>query len=65
MKYYLAYGSNLNKAQMTHRCPGAESIGAALINDYELANIITSDKTADQIKSLMTVQVRFVIAAVK
>ena len=35
------------------------------INGYELANIITSDKTADQIKSLMTVQVRFIIAAVK
>ena len=36
MKYYLAYGSNLNKEQMAHRCPGAEPIGAALINDYEL-----------------------------
>lgn len=35
-KYYLAYGSNLNKEQMAHRCPGAEPIGAALIHDYEL-----------------------------
>ena len=34
------------------------------INGYELANIITSDKTADQIEVLMTVQVRFIIAAV-
>ena len=36
MKYYLAYGSNLNKEQMARRCPGAEPIGAALIHDYEL-----------------------------
>lgn len=35
-KYYLAYGSNLNKEQMARRCPGAEPIGAALIHDYEL-----------------------------
>ena len=37
MKYYLAYGSNLNKEQMAHRCPGAEPIGAAVIRNYELA----------------------------
>ena len=36
MKYYLAYGSNLNKEQMAHRCPGAEPVGAAVIMDYEL-----------------------------
>ena len=36
MRYYLAYGSNLNKEQMARRCPGAEPIGAALIHDYEL-----------------------------
>ena len=37
MKYYLAYGSNLNKAQMAFRCPDAEPIGTGRINDYELA----------------------------
>lgn len=36
MRYYLAYGSNLNKFQMNFRCPGAKPIGAALIHDYEL-----------------------------
>lgn len=36
LKYYLAYGSNLNKEQMAYRCPGAEPIGAAVIRDYEL-----------------------------
>lgn len=36
MRYYLAYGSNLNKEQMAHRCPGAEPIGTAVIMDYEL-----------------------------
>ena len=35
-KYYIAYGSNLNMAQMTYRCPTAEPIGTATIKDYEL-----------------------------
>lgn len=36
MKYYLAYGSNLNKAQMAHRCPDAVPIGKTRIPNYEL-----------------------------
>ena len=36
MKYYLAYGSNLNMEQMARRCPGAEPIGAALLPNSEL-----------------------------
>ena len=35
-RYYLAYGSNLNLEQMSHRCPGAKKIGIAIINDYRL-----------------------------
>ena len=35
-KYYLAYGSNLNKAQMNYRCSDAKAIGTAYLNDYEL-----------------------------
>ena len=35
-KYYLAYGSNLNIAQMKHRCPDAKPVGTAVIRDYEL-----------------------------
>lgn len=35
-KYYLAYGSNLNKTQMNYRCPDAKAIGTAYLNDYEL-----------------------------
>ena len=35
-KYYLAYGSNLNIAQMQFRCPGAVVAGTAVIPDYEL-----------------------------
>ena len=35
-KYYLAYGSNLNVAQMKHRCPDAKPIGSAWIKDYQL-----------------------------
>ena len=37
MKYYLAYGSNLNREQMAGRCPGAEAVGRAVIEGYRLA----------------------------
>ncbi len=36
MKYYIAYGSNLNVRQMRYRCPDARIIGTAEIKDYEL-----------------------------
>lgn len=36
MKYYLAYGSNLNKRQMKTRCPDAVPVGSCVVNDYEL-----------------------------
>ena len=35
-KLYLAYGSNLNIRQMQSRCPGAQVVGTATIEDYEL-----------------------------
>ncbi len=35
-RYYLAYGSNLNIAQMQFRCPDAVVVGTAVIPDYEL-----------------------------
>ena len=35
-KLYLAYGSNLNKAQMSQRCPTAKAVGSAMIYGYEL-----------------------------
>ena len=35
-RYYLAYGSNLNMAQMQWRCPGAVPLGAAEISGYRL-----------------------------
>ena len=36
MKYYLAYGSNLNVEQMQFRCPGAKVVGVGEIENYEL-----------------------------
>lgn len=36
MKLYLAYGSNLNKAQMAYRCPDAVPVGITRIPNYEL-----------------------------
>lgn len=36
MKYYLAYGSNLNKGQMKYRCPDAVPVDTALLLNYHL-----------------------------
>lgn len=36
MKYYVAYGSNLNKFQMMHRCPNSTPVCAGKLLDYEL-----------------------------
>lgn len=36
MKLYLAYGSNLNKMQMAHRCPDAVPVGKTKIPGYQL-----------------------------
>jgi len=36
MKYYLAYGSNLNKEQMAHRCQGAEPVCSYIMMNYQL-----------------------------
>jgi len=36
MKYYAAYGSNLNMEQMAARCPSALPIGTASINNHSL-----------------------------
>lgn len=35
-KYYIAYGSNLNMAQMAYRCPDAKPVYRAYLKDYEL-----------------------------
>lgn len=36
MKYYIAYGSNLNMLQMKRRCPDAKVYGVGIIKDYRL-----------------------------
>ena len=36
MKYYLAYGSNLNKSQMRRRCPDAYPVGKTVLPNYQL-----------------------------
>lgn len=36
VKYYIAYGSNINTTQMAHRCPTAVVEGTATIQDYEI-----------------------------
>ncbi len=35
-RLYFAYGSNLNKEQMVFRCPGAEPVGQASLDGWEL-----------------------------
>lgn len=37
MKLYVAYGSNLNKNQMIHRCPDSIPLGNCFIPNWELA----------------------------
>ena len=34
--YYLAYGSNMNLAQMASRCPSGKLVGKGLLEDYRL-----------------------------
>ena len=34
--HYIAYGSNLNISQMELRCPNAEIVGTALVENYRL-----------------------------
>lgn len=36
MKYYIAYGSNLNEEQMKFRCPTATRVGFMYLDGYEL-----------------------------
>ena len=36
MKYYLAYGSNLNQQQMVLRCPTAEAVGQTVLPNHTL-----------------------------
>jgi len=50
-KYYLAYGSNLNKAQMARRCPDAVPIGTGRINHYGLVfrrGVLTIEPSYDE-----------------
>ena len=36
MRYYLAYGSNLNRGQMRHRCPDAYPVGTCNLQNHKL-----------------------------
>ena len=51
---YLAYGSNLNKKQMSFRCPKAKAIESYILSGYKLefrrvANIIKTNNKQDKI----------------
>lgn len=35
-RFYIAYGSNLNIAQMAFRCPDAKPVGTSTLNNYRL-----------------------------
>lgn len=35
-RYYLAYGSNLNKSRIEERCPTSKRVGTGVIEGYEL-----------------------------
>jgi len=40
VRYYIAYGSNLNVKQMKVRCPQSEIIGTGEIKDHELLLVV-------------------------
>ena len=39
MKLYVAYGSNLNKEQMSHRCPDAKPVYTGYLENLSLIHI--------------------------
>ena len=44
---YIAYGANLNKSAMRHRCPDATPIGSSKVKDYKLIfnNVASIEKS--------------------
>jgi gamma-glutamylcyclotransferase (GGCT)/AIG2-like uncharacterized protein YtfP len=36
MTYYFAYGMNTNLYEMRHRCPDAENMGVAYLDDHKM-----------------------------
>lgn len=49
-RYYMAYGSNLNKAQMAYRCPDAEFCGVTVLRGWDLVfrgGVLTIEKSTD------------------
>lgn len=36
-RYYIAYGSNINKRQMAQRCPDSTLIGRSFVEDFKLS----------------------------
>lgn len=51
MRYYFAYGSNMDEKQMTSRCPGSQLVGRArllahsfLINERGVASVIAAQE---------------------
>lgn len=36
IRFYVAYGSNMNLEQMKHRCPKAKIVGTGILEDYKL-----------------------------
>lgn len=44
MKYYFAYGSNMDESQMRERCPESQLVGPALLKDHRVAFTIFSPR---------------------
>lgn len=35
-RVYIAYGSNMSRVQMMHRCPNSTVLGKGILKDFEL-----------------------------
>ncbi len=44
MKYYFAYGSNMNQLQMRERCPDSRLLGRAVLSNHKIDFTIYSPK---------------------
>lgn len=55
-RFYFAYGSNMNQAQMRERCPDSKLVGKAVLKDYKIGFSILSPSwrggCADVVQSL-------------
>jgi hypothetical protein len=62
--YYFAYASNLNRKQMTERCPGSKPAFSAVLPNYKLIFVGWSRQSKGGVASIKPVKREKVMGAV-